>query len=455
MDFNDYSEKMKNTLAQYHTNIEEEIIPGLIDSFSKMYTGISELQGKLKARNLIKDDPYMKTTEFSEIILPDSEPYIESDESWKSNERFYHFTSVLSYIVHNYNLSLENLNFEEIEKLKKFVDYYQWNGIMNPTVSEVNTRVLGDKIIALRHSTDDRLVINTIDRCIENIEKGYTGVIKSLKLLFLYVKESYKMFIRGDLIPLIYKEGEEYSQIDYLKRIKKEIDTTYTYLHFHKKYIVEVLEEEYSKDGAKLKSEVLKKFDSAKAVKKKKKAEEVDKKAELLLDLLVEIGKTRKHLGLAIEKINENHINLTNKSGSFISRLLKALSASLFNIAPKTFYKLIIITNAKGDKKSINLHFEKFYEEVKHMEYLLIPFSEEDRIKAYIESQGAGITKEIDKLLHQIKREVKNLIALDEFLKIQLKSKKLKVRGIKPELTVIKSQLNSATKVYKDFLSTV
>lgn len=455
MDFNDYSEQMKNTLTQYHTNIEEDIIPKLIDSFLKMYTGITELQGKLKARNLIKDDPYMKTTEFSEIIIPESEPYIESDESWKSNERFNHFIAVLSYIVHNYNLSLENLNFEEIEKLKKFVDYYQWKGVMNPTVTEVNTRVLGDKIISLRNSTDDRLVINTIDRCIENIEKGYEGVINSLKLLFLYVKESYKMFIRGDLIPIIYKEGEEYSQIDYLKKIKSQIDTTYSYLHFHKKYIIEVLDEEFSKDGPKLKAEVLKKFNSVKAVKKKKKVEEVDKKDEILLSLLLELGKTRKHLGLAIEKINENHINLTNKSGSIISRILKAISAALFNVPPKTFYKLTIITNAKGEKKSINLHFEKFYEEVKHMEYLLIPFSEEDRVKAYIESQGAGISKELDKLLHQIKKEVKNLIALDEFLKIQLKSKKLKVRGIKPELTVIKSQLNSTTKIYKEFLSTV
>lgn len=451
MEFNDYSEEMSKILSRYHDTIEEQMFPKLLDSFTKMYMGITELQGKLKARGLIKDDPYMKTTEFTEIILPDSEPYVEADESWKSDERFYHYVSVLSYIIHNYNFSLGTLDISEIEKIKKFLDYYQWKGMLNPTTTELNTRVLGKKVISLRSSTSDRLVISTIDKCLENIDTSYDAIVEFLKYIFLYLKESYKQFIRGDLLPLLDTGGLEYSQVILLKKIKKEIDEKYSYLKFYKKYIAEVLDEEFSKDGLSLKNDVLKKFSFIKMTSPKKESKE-DNKEKLLLNLLLEFGKIRKHMNLAIEKINENHSNLISKSGSIISRILKSISMSLFNVTPKTNYKITIITNKKGDKREENLHFEKFYESVKHTEFILLPFSEDDRASAYIESLGDNVTKEIDKILLELKKEIKYLISLDDFFKIELKAKGLKSRGIKPELTVLKSLINSITQLYKEFL---
>lgn len=452
MEFDDYNIKMKEILSRYHDTIELEMIPKLKDSFTKLYMGITELQGKLKAKGLIKDDPYMKTTEFTDIVVPPSDTYIESDESWKSDERFYQYVSILSFIIHNYNLSLGNLSLPEIEKIKRFLDYYQWKGLMNPATTDFNTKILGKKAISLRSSINDRLVLSTIDKCIENIETSYNKIMELLKYIFLYIKESYKQFIRGDIIPLIDNDGLEYSQIDLLKKVKKEIDSNYSYLKFYKKYIGEVLDEDFSKEGSSLKNENLKKFSQINMVKASKQKDEKEAKGKLLVDLLLEIGKTRKHLNLAIEKINENHINLSTKSGSFISRFFRFLSTALFNINPKTQYKINIPSGKEGKSTSLILHYEKFYETVKHTEFVLLPFSEEDRAIAYIESLEGTVTKEIDKILLEIKREIKNLIGLDEFLKIELKAKSLKSRGIKPEITVLKTIMNSSTKLYREVL---
>lgn len=452
MEFDNYSEKIKDILSRYHETIEQEMIPHLLESFTKMYMGITELQGKLKVKGLIKDDPYMKTTEFSDIVLPPSDPYIESEEAWKSDERFNHYISVLSFIIHNYNFALENLSLPDIEKIKRFLDYYQWKGLMNPTTTELNTRNLGKKVISLRSSTSDRLVISTIDKCVENIEIGYDKIIELLKYIFLYLKESYKQFIRQDIVPLINNDDLEYYQQDLLKKVKIEIDNNYSYLKYYKKYIAEVLDEDFSKEGAALKKEILKKFGLIKMVKKPKEKDEKEEKGKLLLNLLLELGKVRKHLNLAIEKINENHINLSTKSGSFFSRLIKTISAALFNITPKTHYRITVPGSKEGKGQIVNLHYEKFYEKVKHTEFVLLPFSEEDRALAYIESLENSVTKEIDRILLEIKKEIKNLVALDEFFKIELKSKAIKAKGIKPELTVLKTHINSSTKIYREFL---
>lgn len=450
MDLNNYNNEIKDLLESYHDRIEADIMPKLAKDFTRLYMGITEIYGKLKNRGLIKDDPYQNASEIIEIIIPDAKPYPESEASWKVPERIGKYISVLSYITHNYTFSLSNINFDELEKIKKFLDYYKWEGLLNPITTDINTMGFGKLVISLRTSIKDSIIISTIDKCVEGIIDSNKEIINKLKYILLYLKESYKQFIRLDLLPIISTEDKNPELL--ISLVKDEIVKNYSYLKFYKKYILEVINEEFSVDSQVLKEGVLKKLGINNKQNKSAKETKEDPEKELMA-ILVEIGKTRNHLETSIEKLNTNHLSLSSKEGSFFKKLFRNISIFLFNIRPKTNYNIkVLISN--DEKKSIDLQFEEFYDSVKKMEFNLLDFSEEGRAMAFIKNHPDDVKKSVDKILMDIKRIIKFFMALDTFFKVELKIRGIKSKGIKPELTVLKSIINSSTSLYKDFLDT-
>lgn len=448
MDLNEYNENVKELLESYHERIEAEVMPKLSNDFTRLYMGVTEIYGKLKNRNLIKDDPYQNATEVVEIILPEHEHYPESEAHWKVPERIGKYISVLSYITHNYNFSLNSINFDELEKIKKFLDYYQWEGLLNPTTTDINTQGFGKLVISLRNSIDDSIIVSTIDKCIEGIIESNKDIINKLRYILLYLKESYKQFIRVDILPLIDKENLNTELI--LSLLKKEITQNYSYLKFYKKYVKEVVDEEFSADSKDLKMSVIKKLGTNN--KKKKSGDENKKDPEKdMINILLEIGKTRNHLESSIEKINTNHLAFTSNEGGFFKKIFRNLSIYLFNIRPKTNYKIRIGVN-NTEKKYVEIQFEEFYNKIKKLEFNLLDFSEEGRALAFIKNHPDDIKKTVDQILMDLKRNIKFFIGFDNYFKVELKIKGIKSKGIKPELTVLKSIVNSSTSLYRDFL---
>jgi hypothetical protein len=453
MDVYDYNNVIREILNKYYDYLESEKIPLVKESFSKLFASFTELHGKLRQKGLIKDDPYANSNEVIEIIIPDFEPYIETEEAWKTDSRFNQYISVLSFIVNNYNLNIENLDMNEIEKINKFIQYYDLKNIINPLVTDFNTTVIGKKIISLRASSSDRLITSTFDSCIDTIYKCYDRISDGLKYIFLFLKESYKLYIRNDILTSLDTNINDYSPEDLLKKIKNEIDINFKHIKFYKKYVLEIIEEDFSPQGEGLRDDILKKLSFVNTEKSKKKEKENSgpDKNEVLLKLLLEMGKIRPQLSSAIEKINDNHLKISSVADSFFSKFLKMLSRALFNLPTKTIYNLSF-RNTSGEKQNINLHYEEFYDYVKHIEYLLLPFSEDDRAKSFIQSLSEPPTKEIDKIILGIKKSTKNLAGLDEYFKLNISGKIGKSRGIKPELNALKSQIGNCSASYRDYL---
>lgn len=447
-----YNDEIRSLLDLYHDRIENEIIPQLTKEFTAFYGGLTELNVKLKTKGLLKEDPYFKGSEVIELELPDNSSFAESDAQWKTAERITHYESILSYITHNYNFSLSSFNFVELEKIKKFLDYYDWKGILNPATSDTNTRYYGKICIEYRQSTSDSLVISTFDKCIDVISNSVGNIFNKLKFILLYLKESYKLFIRADILPIVLEKNPGAGESKLLALISKEIKDNYSYLKLYKKYIEEVIKEEYTDAGKELKETVIKRLTVTKKQEVKKENEYDPKKALVLLFL--EIGKSRNQIATSMEKLYYNHNNLIKNKGSFLSKLIKNITRMLFNTTPKTLYE-VKIQSKTGGSKSMVIHFEKYYQEIKKLEFDLLSFAEEDKSIIFVNKYFDNIKPQVDKLLMNIKKQITILQALDNKLKVELKYKNVKAKGIKPEITVIKTIINSATAMYRDYLDQI
>lgn len=449
----EYNDQVKELLESYHDKIEKKIMPYLVIEFTNFYSGVAELCGKLRSKGLLKDDPYFKDSEVIELVIPDRSHFTESETQWKVAERIIHFESILSFITHNYNFSLNTFNFNELEKMKQFLDYYNWKGLLTTSTTDLNTQTFGKIIVSYRNSSSDSLILSTFDKCIERIIKSVDSILNKLKFILLYLKESYKLFIREDLLPIVIDKDPEADESLILGLISSEIKNNYSYLKLYKKYIIEVVKEEFSSEGDNLKNTVLKRLTITEKKEIKEKKVKKDSGKDLMI-LFLEIGKIRSHISASIEKIYLNHLSLIGKQGSFISVFFRNITRILFNNNPKTIYELKIKNNS-GGSKNMPLNFEKFYEDIKKLEYDLLNFSEEDRTIIFIDNHNANINHFIDKLLMTIKKQMAIFIALDEHLKCELRKINMKAKGIKPELTVIKTLINSSTSLYRDYLGKV
>ncbi len=448
----EYNNQVRELLESYHDKIETEIMPQLTKEYTTFYVGVTELCGKLKNKGLLKEDPYFKGSEIIELTIPSTEQFPESDAQWKVAERVTHYESILSFITHNYNFSLNTFNFTELEKMKQFLDYYDWKGLLNPSTPDYNTQTFGKIALTYRNSSNDSLVLNTFDKCLESIIKSVEAILNKLKIILIYLKESYKLFIRMDILPIVKEKNPDAPESKILSLISNEIKENYSYLKLYKKYINEVINEEYSSEAEELKGIVIKKLTVTKKVKVEKE-KKVDNTKDLI-HLLMEIGKIRIHLAASIDKLFLNHNNLKENEGSFISKLFKKLSNLLFNITPKTIYQLKL-KNKNGSTKPLTLHFEKFYQDIKKLEYDLLNFAEEDKTIIYIKNNNNNVNQSVDRLLMTIKKHVSIFIALDEYLKVEMRKNNLKAKGIKPELTVIKTLINSSTSMYREYLDAI
>lgn len=447
----DYNRDVKELLGLYHVKIEAEVMPQLSKDLTTFYMGITELYGKLKNRGLIKDDPYLSNSGEMDIVLPDTEAFPESEASWKVPQRICKYIAVLSYITHNYTLSLNNIDFLELEKIKKFVDFYDWGNINNSVSKDFNTNCISKLVFSLKKSINDSLIISTIDKCIDTISDSHKKIISSLKYVLLYLKESYKQFIRLDIIPLVANDEFKSNLGLFFEKITEEMKTNYSYLKVYKKYIKEVLDEDFSQDGVELKKKVLKLLGQSR-VQNKNKPQKEDPYKILNVGLL-ELGKVRSHLAKSIDKLNLNHETLSSRNRGFIKKILYLISRFLFNIPPKTVYRVTLTSNNK--KQNEEIFFEKFFSKIRNHEFILLELAEEGRVQSYIEKNREDIENNVENLLLHLKKDIRYLIALDEFFKIELRSLGLKSKGIKPELTVLKTIINSATSSYREFLETL
>lgn len=448
----EYSEEMESMLRDKLVELKDSTMPDLKNTFLKFYGSFSELYNLLKNRGIIKEDPYKEEDIIGSIITPENEPFPESEAEQRFSDRISKYESILTFITKDYVFSLEKLDATEIDRFLNFLSYYKWNSLMTPHHSSVNTTSLGSRIMKTKKSLSDPISQMSLDRSITDLGKYSDYITEALKTIDLFNKERYKHKIRQLLISQLPMDNIMNTQnVSYgVNFIKDNFSKLPQQEPFIADYISEIIEEDYISGGDKLREKIISSLSGETTRVKKTKREEVQiTSREILFTIITELTKIPPHLSRSLYKLEGNHTALKKNKQTFLSAFKEWLATNVFHRNPKTIYTVILENNSTGKKKKEDIHFEQFVASLMNANRSLSMLADTNSqaYSQFMDKDEEEIYQFVLKIFNKLKKDYLRLEALDARFKSSMK----KAKGIKGELTAIKTMLAMASGQHREY----
>jgi hypothetical protein len=314
---------------------------------------------------------------------------------------------------------------------------------LTPDSKAPNTRVFAE-LTANAKSGGDPLTLNIIGESITKLPKCTTSIMKILRDITAYYKESYKLNVRNAI------KGMQAAEANPLN-IKKKMASVMSGTPFYQEFIEELIREDYSKDGPDLREAVIQ---SLKVAEEKKKAEKPKVQyKDILLAGIRAVGSASAMLAEIVPKIDENETILENQKKGFWEKIKKLLRTMTNADPEELIYELQFFDQTKGTETREHLNFRMFRAEV----------DKKIKIFAGMNGQGALITKlkamteeqvlaYLERAIRDLQNTHRTLTALDEFFKSSVsREERSQIKGIKPELASVKNCFVKANQIRHEY----
>ena len=437
-----YVEALSQALLERRDWLEKSELAKLKEDLRLFQISFSVLYNMYIKKKLINEDPYKQDTKINELVIPETGPFNEAKRLEQVSLRLASYDSQLDFLVNFYQFGADFLNLERIRKIVGLVRYIDWMNL-TPDSKAPNTKAVAELTSNLK-SGGDSIALNIIGESLTKLPKCTTTIMKSLKELTAYQKETYKLNVRNAIKGINAAEATP-------ANIKKRMHTAMPGAPFYQEFIEELVREDYSKEGPELRDAALKSLQVVES--KQKAAKPKVSYKNILLSGLQAIGTAAPIMAEIAKKMDENEIVLENQKKGFWEKIKKLLRA-MTNAAPEELvYELQFFDQAKGTEIHEHLNFHQFRAD----------FDKKIRIYTGMSGQGPFITKASglpeEQILTYLERSVKDLqsihrilTALDEYFKSSVsREERDQIKGIKPELASIKNSYVKANQIRHEY----
>lgn len=429
-----------------------EELKNLLEEYRTLSTVTQNLITLLVKKGQIQADPYKMDKKISDIVVPEDSQFLESERSVKLGARLSDFERTLDFICNLFQFSLNNLTLERLKKLANLNNFIDWKSVTN-TASRANTRGLGECLANLKKS-EEQLSFEVAQDCVHRAAKAVSNANQILKGVADFQKEVFKIEIRKDVFehPSYSVEKAQASLNDAVGQIKKLFPQVMGKRAYYPELVDELVQEEYGAHKEERRKELLKKFEIAVKVEEKK-ATTVDTK-EMLMEAVRTISGMAPQLDIVIGKINENVALLESEHQSWMDKLIAAFRKAFNLKEPPIEYDVGIVDASTQTRRTESIRINEFITDLGKRSRIYNSLSVK-KASGYVklESQSEGAIEEyLIKQLAECNKLMVLLQALDEYFKSTVKSEnKLKVKGLKMELTAMKNVMVKTNQRKADY----
>jgi hypothetical protein len=433
-DVNEWRLAFKEALDKKQIYLSRTKIPELKAKFAEFRTAFATLYAMLRQRNLIVEDPYKEDGREIDLRMPETSPLTEQKKREKFSMRLSKFDNQLEYIVTFCVFTVKMFKPETIKILKTVIWFIDWKNLSRTSPSP-NTQAMAELIAKMREHTTNMFAVKNFQACLDTLYHIATDIDNVLNDFSNYYFESYK----GEIRAYIAANMEGSVSLD---TIKARFPIVFQGRPFHTRLVEELLKEDYAPDAQDTRQSVLQKL----AIDDNETQIEIDTQSykQLLMDGLHALGGTADTLYKIIEKIEHNHEVYRTRRKSLIETIMDIIAMMFNKRRTSDFYecKMPDTSDIRIEIIDHNLFIEELNEKAKIMRSYTIT----EKNKAYLESiSEVDLLDHLSQKIYDIQRCSRLMAALDEFFKNEtgIRNKK-HIRGIRPEITMIKSALSKA-----------
>ena len=447
--------ELQKALSKKQEWYNSECLQQLLDQYRLMHTCVRNLYESFVKKSLIHPDPYRLDKKISEIVVPDTSPFSESEIANVFGSRFSDYETMLDFICTYYRFSIDNLSIPTVKKLIDLNKAFDWEDLsMNS--AKMNTRALAMTINSAKNNAPN-VVQSMINDSVAKCSQASAVISKMLNELGVFLRELFKGGLRKDLFehPDFDKAKAAESAEGELSEIKRLYTKVTGKKTIYTDLVNEIVEEDHGPDKEGKQAAVLERLAIKGTAKVEKKKSAGPDTKEMLMQTIVAIGAMAPTLTQLHSKLGENFTLLYQKKNTFFNKLMAALRKA-FHIAEKEHICNLPIKDAKtGAERIQKINVTEFLTDLsrkervfngigmKGIEYQKINASNEDAILAFANKQ-----------ISEIQSIFVIINALDAYFKKEVDNEfKIKVKGMQIELSALRNSIINANKKRGEYAS--
>jgi len=447
--------ELQQALSKKQEWYNSECLQQLLDQYRLMHTCVRNLYESFVKKSLIQPDPYRLDKKISDIVVPESSPFAESEISKVFGARFSDYETMLDFICTYFRFSTENFTIQKVKQLLDLNKVFDWEDLSmnNP---KMNTRALAMTINGAK-SNAPNVVQSMINDSVAKCSQASAVISKMLNELGVFLRELFKGELRKDLFehPDFDKAKAAESSDAELAEIKRLYTKVTGKKTMYTDLIAEIVEEDHGPDKERKQQAVLDRLAIKGNTKVEAKKSAGPDTKEMLMQTIIALGAMAPTLTQLHAKLVENFTLLYQKKATFFNKLIAALKKA-FHIAEKERVCNLPIKDAKtGAERIQKINVNEFLTDLsrkervysgigmKGIEYQKINASNEDAILSFANKQ-----------ISEIQSVFVIINALDAYFKNEVDTEfKVKVKGMQIELSALRNSIINANKKRGEYAS--
>lgn len=449
-----FTRQLEERLDAQRDKLDREELAKLKDSFKLFQSAFVGMSSILHKKGVLGDDPYQYDLKISDVTTPSESPFAESEKADQMAVRVSQFEAYLDFLNNYYQFSCDFLTMGRIKKLLALVRYFNFTQFTE-TSTQLNTRALAE-IAGLVKKGSDQLSGGLIADEVGQLDKATHDIIAVLKRLTDYHKERYKLELRQIVMPGLPIDADLAigRRDEAIKIVKKKFAEVASERPFYPELVEEILLEDFSSDGQRLRDELLRKF----AIVEQKKASVAQEKP--LKPVVIEGARALAAASFALEeavaKLQDDSTLLSSLDQGFGARF-KRMIRRLFSPEDKgLIYDVSFVDPVTGARKQEGIDFGQFVEDTAKKARFLASLAQRQgpairRIEGMTDDQAYQF---LQRNIEELQRTLRILAALEEFFKAEMTGEaKSRVKLVRGEITTIKGAVIKANQKKHEYVA--
>jgi len=449
-----FAHRIEECLEAKRERLDRNELAKLRDSFKLFQSSFQGIRTVLDKKGILHDDPYKYDLKISEVSIPPESPFAESEKLDQMSVRVSQFDAYLDFLNNYYQFSTEFLTMGRIKRLLGLTKYFNF-AQFSDTSNQLNTRALAE-LVSMVKKGSDQFSTGIIGDALSQLDRATRDILSSLKELTIYHKERYKLELRQLVMPGIGIDAAfaVTHREEALKTVRRKFAEVAGERPFYPELAEEVLMEDFSSDGPRLRDELLKRIE----VKEEKKVERDKEKTfrSLLLDGARALSAAAFPLEDACSKLEEDSLLLESRDQGLGAKLRRMIRRIFSGEDKGLVYRVPVLDPVTNQRKPEDVEFARFIDETQKRAALVASLAQRGgasmkRMESLPEDQAY---KFLQRNIEELQRALRVFAGLDDFFKEEIPSElQGRLKGIKVEITTIKGAVIKANQKKHEYVA--